>query len=710
MHRERSRDAAPGRHGAGGSPVQRDAHPGKQTLTAAIAPDPPGPVQRSIASRPAAAPVDAVPEQGARPIAGLTSVAMKSLFGGAGVQRAQPAGAGAGAAPAHDAASVHAAAARGIATPASALPHAGSIQRAFGRHDISSIQAHVDADAASSARAMGAQGYATGTHVVFDGAPDLHTAAHEAAHVVQQRAGVHLRGGVGDVGDAHERHADEVADRVVRGESAEALLDASAGGGGAGTAVQRRVQIGDVPSGATRNQAMTVKKVLALLEGPVGSPALNSVLSFLTASSTAHLHIEFETVGGGEHTGESGGPIHGETGIFLGDRRLESSQMLQEALLVDPAPLLSAQCDLTISVRIFLRSDTREHELATTILHELELHAVPAGTLLQRLDFLRKKMGNDPDKVIGMLLQYLAAPDDHRNIDHAVAMVESGGQLYEACRGTQWEGWAKATLNTICNDAQEQFLSAVLKSSREGDLERIEHLQAVIAKVKGTGPDPGDRPEKLRPQHPYRTVNTARRSLDRTQVLEYLAEGVRERRPMEAMVQELGEKYGVPRAESIELYNREIAPQVFAEAPKTKDDELLFSFMESYGVPRPVTMALIEREPRETGGDKSLDGEGSHSRKKSKLQKPSWSLPPPKERAFLTRLGTEDDWTPITNHYVPRQVLAAHAELAPGTWIIVDGYQMRVRYTDKSGVQGASRVNGSEHGRYMVLRFEVRGG
>lgn len=73
---------------------------------------------------------------------------------------------------------------------------------------------------------MGARAYAMGNHVAFGIQPDLHTAAHEAAHVVQQRAGVSLSGGVGQAGDAYERHADAVDDRVVAGESAEALLGA----------------------------------------------------------------------------------------------------------------------------------------------------------------------------------------------------------------------------------------------------------------------------------------------------------------------------------------------------------------------------------------------------------------------------------------------------------------------------------------------------
>ncbi len=120
---------------------------------------------------------------------------------------------------------VHRAAEHGVATPSAPLPFADTIQHAFGRHDISTVQAHTGPEAANSAREMGAEAYAAGNHVVLGQRADLHTVAHEAAHVVQQRGGVQLKGGVGEVGDTYERHADEVADAVVQGRSAEALLD-----------------------------------------------------------------------------------------------------------------------------------------------------------------------------------------------------------------------------------------------------------------------------------------------------------------------------------------------------------------------------------------------------------------------------------------------------------------------------------------------------
>ncbi|MEZ4453736.1 MAG: DUF4157 domain-containing protein [Nannocystaceae bacterium] len=119
---------------------------------------------------------------------------------------------------------------RGTRGPSTRLPFLDTLQSAFGRHDLRHVQAHFGPEAAEANRAMGAMAYTFGDHVAFAGAASLHTAAHEAAHVVQQRAGVQLKRGVGEKGDAYERHADAVADRVVRGESAEALLDRMAGG------------------------------------------------------------------------------------------------------------------------------------------------------------------------------------------------------------------------------------------------------------------------------------------------------------------------------------------------------------------------------------------------------------------------------------------------------------------------------------------------
>jgi hypothetical protein len=116
----------------------------------------------------------------------------------------------------------------GLRSPASTLPYIEQIQRSFGHHPVTSIQAHLGPRAAVSAELIGASAYATGNHVIFTGKPDLFTAAHEAAHVVQQRHRPALQDGIGREGDFYERRANEIASRVVSGQSAEELLDRSA--------------------------------------------------------------------------------------------------------------------------------------------------------------------------------------------------------------------------------------------------------------------------------------------------------------------------------------------------------------------------------------------------------------------------------------------------------------------------------------------------
>jgi hypothetical protein len=184
------------------------------------------------------------------------------------------------------------AARRGIQSPTTAMPHGAEIQRAFGAHDISHIQAHTGD---GSAAAMGAEAYATGHHVVFDKPPDLHTAAHEAAHVVQQARGVNLYGGVGEAGDAYERHADEVADRVVQGKSAEDLLGQPTHGGAQSGVVQAKA-----PSQADADQhlvaAFEARVKLTAARMNAGAAEMRELLKLPTggAAGTAPMMIGLE--------------------------------------------------------------------------------------------------------------------------------------------------------------------------------------------------------------------------------------------------------------------------------------------------------------------------------------------------------------------------------------------------------------------------------
>jgi hypothetical protein len=137
-------------------------------------------------------------------------------------------GHGPGEQPAPTTEQIHQAAKVGTSGPSSSLPYLDAIQKSFGRYDVSDAKAHIGQEATRGARAMNAEAFASGNSIAFAGEPTLHTAAHEAAHLIQQRAGVQLAGGVGVAGDQYEQHADAVADLVVQGRSAEALLDRQA--------------------------------------------------------------------------------------------------------------------------------------------------------------------------------------------------------------------------------------------------------------------------------------------------------------------------------------------------------------------------------------------------------------------------------------------------------------------------------------------------
>ncbi len=215
----------------------------------------------------------------------------------------------------------HAIAGQGVAGASDPLPHGDAIQASFGRHDVSGVQAAVGGPARAAADQLGATAYATGDKVAFGERPDLHTAAHEAAHVVQQRAGVHLAGGVGQAGDPYEKHADAVADKVVAGQSAEALLDEKAPAGSGGAAVQRKAVQFDLKSDlydaveglgtdedaifdglrnatpAERRSVLNDARLMAALRDDLSGSEMARVLYLLDAPLTMKLNLAMDGIG-----------------------------------------------------------------------------------------------------------------------------------------------------------------------------------------------------------------------------------------------------------------------------------------------------------------------------------------------------------------------------------------------------------------------------
>ena len=121
---------------------------------------------------------------------------------------------------------VHTLALQGFQDTPRAFPFQAQIQRAFGpRHNIGGLTAYTGPAARTANAGLDSVAYHKGGQVAFGNTPTLESAAHEAAHYVQNLDASQLQGGVGESNDVYERHADRVAEAVVKGETAADLLD-----------------------------------------------------------------------------------------------------------------------------------------------------------------------------------------------------------------------------------------------------------------------------------------------------------------------------------------------------------------------------------------------------------------------------------------------------------------------------------------------------
>ena len=162
----------------------------------------------------------------------------------------------------------------GLAGTGQPLTHQDTIQQAFGHHDISRMREHKGAKTTAALNTLGAEGFSSNGRMAFHGAPDLYTQAHEATHGVQQAAlgnSLNLKGGIGEVGDKYEQHADAVAEKVMRGESAEALLDQMVG---RPTEVSAELASEDAP--------MQMMRLVYIGAGPRTTSHVRAEIDFLT--------------------------------------------------------------------------------------------------------------------------------------------------------------------------------------------------------------------------------------------------------------------------------------------------------------------------------------------------------------------------------------------------------------------------------------------
>jgi len=127
---------------------------------------------------------------------------------------------------------VEAIAGAGLASPTVELPHVAALESAFGPEALQGIQVHRGPEATASLEQLNAGAVAQGDHILLQQS-DLHTVAHEVAHVVQAR-----QGRAATDSPALEAEANRAADQAVAGGDAlTALVQSPATSVGSTTAV-----------------------------------------------------------------------------------------------------------------------------------------------------------------------------------------------------------------------------------------------------------------------------------------------------------------------------------------------------------------------------------------------------------------------------------------------------------------------------------------
>jgi outer membrane protein OmpA-like peptidoglycan-associated protein len=203
-------------------------------------------------------------------------------------------------------------------------------------HDFSQVRVHDDGEAASAARAMGAQALTRGDHIIVAGAANPRLLAHELTHVVQQRNAATIEPRVSQPGEASERAADASADAVLAGPGAGPL----AAPAGAIPAIQRQPAPDPPPDFQFRPSSWFQRSMGRLvIDGfPLGKATLTSTQHDQIVFQASILKTLLEGEPGGRVTVTGHGDAIGtdERNVELGNERAKAvAAVLIEASIAE---------------------------------------------------------------------------------------------------------------------------------------------------------------------------------------------------------------------------------------------------------------------------------------------------------------------------------------------------------------------------------------
>jgi hypothetical protein len=307
-----------------------------------------------------------------------------------------------------------------------------------------------------------------------------------------------------------------------------------------------------------------------LVENPrLLSTQLAALFALVKDNKTCHLHVQVS---------DSGNGGHGDTGSYInlpGAKATEAT-LIQEAFMTKRSLILE-QHTWFVEVTIDAGPESDAAAASTTLMHELELHAVPAGLLLQGV--ARANPGDDAR--LGLVLAHMRQADQHVDLDRQEQYVRAAARIRSAVRNDEdlaW--WGADLLKDVAEDAIDQFEAYENEATDGNSAARVQWLRAVIDAIKNSGPDAPIQVPKPAPRQAR--VWAAVADVD---VPGLMARRVSARIPMVDVVDEARTVFTVPVSHVLDLYCRQVVPALLAQAPgDLTDKERKWVFLTYHGV------------------------------------------------------------------------------------------------------------------------------
>lgn len=319
----------------------------------------------------------------------------------------------------------------------------------------------------------------------------------------------------------------------------------------------------------------------ALIEDPRRlSVPLTELLTLVAKSKTCDLVIRMLASGDGSH---------GHTGAFISasESPSEDPTLLEEAFLTKPGMILGQHTWL-IETRIAAGPDSDPSAAIVSLLHELELHAVPAGLLLQEL--AKAGLGDSDGASLPLVLSYMRR-DQHLDLGRQEQYVRAAARFERAIQQDQDLAWlGKDLLRGASLDAIDTFGTSENQAGDNGSEARVRWLGAAVPAIQAGGPDT----VITAPKPPARQLRTWVKA-DGTDALDLMARRVSARVPMPDVLDEARIVAGVTVASVLDQYRKQVVPALLAHGPADLTDEgRKHAFLTYHGVPGLLALRVIE--------------------------------------------------------------------------------------------------------------------